>query len=172
MIGTYLNQVKFFHWSWEREQSRGEVAGWTTECPKVISLSSANIRWFQRVCLKHATAQWPFQALPCSHPPMAFPHPYSSPVTSPSYWWKIKVKRPELFPPTLGTWTYFSFCLLFYSTSFLRLLPASGPLASLILAFPGPYSLSYQLFLHSSFSALPSDRHTFLFSGKRLLLSP
>ena len=74
------------------------------------------------------------------------------PVTSVSYRWKIKVKRHKLFPPTLDTWAYFSFRLLFYSASFLRLLPASGPLASFILVFPGPYSLGYQLFLHSLFS--------------------
>lgn len=176
MIGTYLNQVKFSCWSWENEQSRGEIAGWTTVsqghqpifCQHKMAPESLPKAHHSPVTLPGSALLPPFHAIPSSL--------FLPPVTSLSYWWKIKVKRLyKLFPPTRGTWTYFSFCLLFYSASFLRLLPASGPLASFILAFPGPYSLSYQLFLHSLFCWLllhcPQTGHTFLLSGKQLLLS-
>lgn len=152
MIGTYLNQAKFSHWSWESEQSRGEIAGWTRVsqghqpvfCQRKTAPESLPSAQHSSVTVPGSALLPPSHAIPSSL--------FLSPVTSLSYWWKIKVKRHKLFPPTLGTWTYFSSCLLFYSASFLRLLPASGPLASFILAFPGPYSLSYQLFLHSLFS--------------------
>lgn len=156
MIGTYLNQTKFSNWSWEIEQYRGEIARWIGGCHKAISLTSANTDGSEEsACsfLKYAVAQWPVQALPCSLPPVSFPHPYFC-VQWPhclSYWWKIEVQRHKLLALRLAIERVFLF-ICSSSPPHFQLFPISGPLTLFILAFLGPYSLSYQLCLHNSFS--------------------
>lgn len=58
MIETYLKQTKFSNKSREIEECRGELAGGVGECHKVISLPSANRRWFHRVCTKPPEVCW------------------------------------------------------------------------------------------------------------------
>lgn len=132
------------------EECRGELAGWVGGCHDVISLPSANRRWFHRVCTKPPEVCWCPGTGPggASLPPsMAFPYLYGcvlwSRCLSTDENVGLKAWAP---PPSLGTWIYL-FYLLLCPFSLPRLFPISGPFALFILVFPGPCSLSYQFFL-------------------------
>lgn len=144
-----------------------------TFCQRKYDGSSESAYSLHKVCYSSVTC--PSSAL--------FPHSHIIPLSYVQwpycliYGWRIKVKRHEFLslPFVLGHIFLFIFssipsqfqdCSLSLGPQLHSFLFAQGLIGLVISSFSTFYSLSV------GFSALPSERHTFLLSRKHLLLSP
>lgn len=123
------------------EECRGELAGWVGECHEVISLPSANRRWFHRVCTKPPEVCWCPGTGPGS--PRSLPPSHGIPlslrlcpvISLPIYWWKCRVKgmSSSAFP---GTWIYLSVLSIPLSLLLSKTVPYFWALGLVYSCFP------------------------------------
>lgn len=182
MIGTYLKQTKFSNQSREIEECRGKLAVGVGECHKVISLPSANRRWFHRVCMKPPEVCWGLGTGPRS---ASLPPSHGIPYLYGCVQWShclstdenvgLKGMSSSTFPWHVNISFYFIYssvpshlqdCSLFLGPQPCSFLFSQG----LILLVISSFSIICSLCMAPS--TLPSGRHTFLLSRKPPLLSP